>query len=236
MKYIGVLPYLYLDNPLKIGAIRFIPLIANEKNTRRSAEDNRHLQNIIRLFRDGLGEPLIAATYFIVDIPSKSSVDSIINEIQTSIHLFRFSLVSSRYKNFSFEQTFLYLFEIPPVYEHFSDNKSSYSYRCFINLQNDLYTHNNMTIYPPVPDLRTSIIHKSHFYNLEQIQDNFFGRPLGLTNLERERVPRAIDWYNQTFQRHPIIDERGKIIDMSVAFEVLLDFICSQRKWDNVGL
>jgi len=31
MKYIGVLPYLYLDNPLKIGAIRFIPLIANEK-------------------------------------------------------------------------------------------------------------------------------------------------------------------------------------------------------------
>jgi len=93
-----------------------------------------------------------------------------------------------------------------------------------------------MTIYPPVPDLRTSIIYKSDFYNLEQIQDNFFGRPLGLTNLERERVLRAIDWYNQTFQRHPVIDERGKIIDMSVAFEVLLDFICSQRKWDNVGL
>jgi hypothetical protein len=32
-----------------------------------------------------------------------------------------------------------------------------------------------------------------------------------------------MDWYNQTYQEYPVRDERGKIVDMATAFEVLLD-------------
>jgi len=45
----------------------------------------------------------------------------------------------------------------------------------------------------------------------------------GLTNPEKEDVLIAMDWYSQSFQKSPVRDEPGKIVDMATAFEVLLD-------------
>ena len=76
-KYIGLLPYLYLDQPLQIGPIRFTPVLLNERsNGLRSAEDNRHLMNLLKLFKDGRGELILGATYFIIDIPYLPKYDS----------------------------------------------------------------------------------------------------------------------------------------------------------------
>ena len=44
-----------------------------------------------------------------------------------------------------------------------------------------------------------------------------------ITDDEKERILVSMDWYNQTFQEHPIRDRRGKIVDIATALEALLD-------------
>ncbi len=222
MAYIGIFPYIFIDKPVKIGDIEFVPVTANEENTRRSADDNRHLQTLISYFKDWLGKPLVNATYFIADTPNKSIIDSVINEIQNCVHLFRFLLLST--ERYSFEQTLLFFCETPPLYEKLAGDKSIYAcYRCFINFQNYYYARTNIPMYPPLPNYRTASISTGDFRNLEEIRDRFYKQHSGLAGPERERIIRAVDLFNQTFQRNPIIDEREKIYNMSVAFEVLLD-------------
>ncbi|MHC4183189.1 MAG: hypothetical protein ACYSR0_07560, partial [Planctomycetota bacterium] len=54
--------------------------------------------------------------------------------------------------------------------------------------------------------------------------ENLYGKGrAGLTAIEIERVIVALDWYNQTYQEHPVRDRRSKIVDMATAFEVLFD-------------
>ena len=221
-RLIGIFPYIYVDKPLKFGDFIFNPIIINELGKKpRSSEDRQHLKNILSLFRDGLGHQIVAATYFIS--PKLIELDSLINEAQKAVILFRFSLLNSPYKSPSFEQTSFYLFEIPPIYDTISpEGKHSFDYRCLVNFQDDIYIHNNLPIFPPIPDLRTSIVNESDLDNIKQML-SYYGEPLGLTEHERDRFLISIEWYNQTFQKHPVRDERGKIVDIATAFEVLLD-------------
>ena len=88
-KYIGVFPYLYLEETKNVGTILLIPILVGERNTVRSAEDENHIQNLIKLFRDGRGYPLVAATYFMVDISEQDSIESILNNIHLYESLFK---------------------------------------------------------------------------------------------------------------------------------------------------
>lgn len=222
-KLFGIFPYIYIDKPIKFGNFRFTPILVNQLDKKlRSLEDRRHLRNILNSFKDGFGQPILAATYFIVS-PDTVNLSKLLNDLQKAITLLRFSLFNSEYNNFSFEQTFFYLFGVPPVYEtEVSKGEFSFRYNGLVNFQDNIYIQNNLPIFPPITGLKAAIAHESDFDNLEQIL-SYYGEPLGLTEHERERFETSIEWYNQTFQKHPIRDDRGKIVDIATAFEVLLD-------------
>lgn len=224
-RFIGIFPYLYFLEPLQVGKTTFTPASwGDPTHWPETEEDRHHLKNLLRLFADGLGRRIGGATYIMVDA-EESKANDILSDIQNVLTLLRFSLLSPLPgKEFCFEQTYFYVFELPPIYENEAEEKTSYCYKCLINLQEEEYPYNGFVFYPPVPDLRIEFVSLGDFDNLDLLLSNFYSNTInGLTISEKEDTLIAMDWYNQTFQKSPVRDERGKIVDMATAFEVLLD-------------
>jgi hypothetical protein len=68
IKFLGLLPYLYFSEPIVVGSVKFTPIfLYGTDYWPTSADDSQHLKRVLGLFVDGTGQPILAATYFIIE-------------------------------------------------------------------------------------------------------------------------------------------------------------------------
>lgn len=230
VKLLGILPYIYLTEPVQLGEITFlgVPDWQGGGHVHLAESDQQSISELSACFptQRGLGTDkgaMKAFTYFLVENNSKQH-EEIFRKAQNAIALFRYSLLRPDTQALSdIESTYLYVFSLPP--ECSGDQPI---YRGWANLNQEIWvTPQYERIYPPGWHVDMRFVHCSWFEDINQINDCIFH---GAPDNKQSRVLLAIEWYNQSFQKYSIRNIAARLVDVATAFETLFQLPISDKK------
>jgi len=222
-KLLGILPYLYFEEPIQLGEVTFIgvPNWQGRDLMPSSEADRKSLHELSMCFFPHWGfrtekGSIKATTYFLLD-GTKMAEQELFKACQKAITLLRYALLRPDNQAISdIESTYLYLFALPPV------GSGQYRvYRGWQNMNQELWVSpkDDRSIYPPDWGVSMREVNTSQLEDIDVIKDCFYD---GKISDERQsEVLLAMEWYNQSFQKYSIHNVAGRLVDISIAFEAL---------------
>jgi hypothetical protein len=222
-KLLGILPYLYFEEPIQLGEVTFIgvPDWQGRDLMPSSEADKKSLHELYMCFFPHWGfrtekGSIKATTYFLLG-GTKMAEQELFKACQKAVTLLRYALLWPDNQSISdIESTFLYLFALPPV------GSGEYRvYRGWQNMNQELWVSpkDDRSIYPPDGGVSMREVNTSQLEDIDVIKDCFYG---GKISDERQsEVLLAMEWYNQSFQKYSISNIAACLVDVATAFETL---------------
>ncbi len=223
-KLLGILPYIYLEEPVKLGNVTFLglPDWQGRDHAPAADPDKRYLREFSACFPTTRGLStdkggVKAITYFLLNTERGKEAQTL-QEARDAVSLLRYSMLRPDTQAVDdIESAYIYAFVLPPAG---SDNYPLY--RCWPNLnaEQELWVSPKDERFPPpgwYVDLQ--LIHTSQLEDIDEIKQCFYGQ--GMIG-EREETILAIEWYNQSFLKYTLRGVAGRLVDVATAFETLL--------------
>jgi hypothetical protein len=205
-KLLGILPYLYFEEPIQLGEVTFIgvPDWQGRDLMPSSEADRKSLHELYMCFFPHWGfrtekGSIKATTYFLLG-GTKMAEQELFKACQKAVTLLRYALLRPDNQSISdIESTYLYLFALPPV------GSGEYRvYRGWQNINQELWVSpkDDRSIYPPDWGVSMREVNTSQLEDIDVIKDCFYD---GKISDERQsEVLLAMEWYNQSFQKYSI--------------------------------
>jgi hypothetical protein len=232
-KLLGILPYIYLEEPVQLGDVKFmgIPDWQGRNHAPKTEFEKQYLNELALCFSTTRGLMTSKGgtrsfTYFLLE--NKETTDNKCLEMaRNAITLLRYSLLRPDAQAIdNIESTYLYSFALPPV-----GNDESRLYRCWSNIipERDIWINLKQTKFP-LPDLYVDcqMINLSQLEDIQEISQKFYRD--GLSEKTKVDIILAMEWYNQSFQKYSLRNSSGRLVDIATAFETLFQLPLYNKK------
>lgn len=222
-KLLGILPYLYFDEPVRLGNLTFlsVPDFKGRDHSPNNKIDKQRLQELSKCFQVTRGlstskGAVRAITYFIRK-SKKGYENKSLETINKSITLLRYSILRPDNQALdNTESTYMYVFSLPPSGKR--DYKVYQSWPNF-NIEQEVWiTPQNFKF--PLPGWHTDFqsIHSSQLEDISEINKQFYGHK---KISKDKKTVLALEWYNQSFLKYSLHNVTGRLVDIATAFETL---------------
>jgi len=222
-KLLGILPYLYFDEPVQLGDVTFIsvPDWQGRDHAPATDSDKRYLRELSACFPTTRGlstdkDGIRAITYFLLNA-KKGKEAQTLREARKAVSLLRYTMLRPDTQVVdNIESTYIYAFALPPA------GSNDYRlYQCWpnFNAEQERWVSPKHKRFPlPGWNVDLQLIHTSQLEDMEAVNQRFYRQRM----LDHEdEVVLAIDWYNQSFLRYTISNIARRLVDVSIAFETL---------------
>jgi len=218
---LGILPYIYFEEPVKLGDVAFLSLPDWQGRDHAPATnfDKRYLGELSNCFPTTRGLStdkggIKALTYFLLNTARGKEAQTL-KQARKAVSLLRYTMLRPDTQALdNVESTYIYAFALPPA------GGSDYRlYQCWpnLNIEHEIWISPEHKKFPsPGWYVDLQLIHTSQLEDVEAINQRFYEQ----RTLEQEdEVVLAIDWYNQSFLRYSISNIARRLVDVSIAFE-----------------
>lgn len=212
---IFIFPYLFLDKELGIGGYKLKPSHTSIFN-KESSRVRGHLTKIAKSFKLRNRLFINQYTYGWLTLHNKTEWENLRKFLDTFSTLLRYQELSenrgANYSNFDYA-----VFEIN---KPMSGREFDY-YQGVLNGSSTFSVHYPQTKFCPNFDIRPYIVQVegeskvfNHLFNLWQAYHSVE---------EKDRLIRALDWFNRSFKLDPEVDDLERFISVAIAFEALFN-------------
>jgi len=220
---LGILPYIYFEEPVKLGDVVFLSLPDWQGRDHAPATnfDKRYLGELSNCFPTTRGLStdkggIKALTYFLLDTARGKEAQTL-KQARKAVSLLRYTMLRPDTQALdNVESTYIYAFALPPA------GSSNYRlYQCWPNLsrEQEIWVSPEHQRFPlPGWYVDFQLIHTSQLEDVEAINQHFYGQR---TLDQEDEVVLAIDWYNQSFLKYALRGITGRLVDIATAFETL---------------
>lgn len=222
-KLLGILPYVYFEEPVKLGDVIFLGLPDWQGRAHAPAADSdkRYLRELSTCFSTTRGlstdkGAIKAMTYFLLNT-ERGEESQALQEARKAVSLLRYTMLRPDTQALdNVESTYIYAFALPPV-----DSDDYCHYQCWpnLNVEQAIWVSPRHEKFPlPGWYVDFQLVHTSQLEDVEEIEQRFYGqRALA----QEDEVVLAMDWYNQSFLRYSMSNIARRLVDISIAFETL---------------
>jgi|GEM_PF-3476087 len=222
-KLLGILPYIYFEEPVKLGNVTFLSL--PDWQGRNHAPTGKYdrvcpkeLPACFPTTRGlSIGKSAVkTTTYFLID-SEKGKETKTIQEARKAITLLRYAMLRpDTHAMDNVESTYLYAFALPAAV-----SGNYHLYQCWPNLNLEqenwiIPKHQKFPLPGRYVDFR--LIHTSQLEDVKAINQRFYEQK---TVSEEDEIILAIEWYNQSFLKYALRSIAGRLVDIATAFETL---------------
>lgn len=222
-KLLGILPYVYFEEPVKLGNVTFLglPDWQGRDHAPKADSDKRYLGELSTCFSTTRGLStnkggIKAMTYFLLNTEEGKEAQAL-QEARKAVSLLRYTMLRPDTQALdNVESTYIYAFALPPVssddYHHF---------QCWpnLNIEQEIWISPKHQKFPlPSWYVDWQLIHTSQLEDVEEINQRFYGQE---TVSEGDETILAIEWNNQSFLKYTLRSIAGRLIDVATAFETL---------------
>jgi len=229
-KLLGILPYMYFEEPVKLGDVTFLSLPdwQGRDHTPATDADKQYLRELSTCFPTSRGLDtdkggIKALTYFLLDT-EKGKEAQTLQQARKAVSLLRYTMLRPDTQALdNVESTYIYAFALPPA-----GSSNYHLYQCWPNLsiEQEIWVRPKHQRFPlPGWYLDFQLMHTSQLEDVEAINQHFYGQR---TLDQEDEVVIAIDWYNQSFLKYTLRGISGRLVDIATAFETLF-----QLPWHN---
>jgi len=222
-KLLGILPYIYFyDEPVQLGDVTFfgVPDWHGRNHAPSAESDRKFLQELSTCFATTRGFSsdrgvVKALTYFLAN--NNKNTEETFKEARKAITLLRYALLRPDTQALdNVEYTYLYAFELPPA-----GKGDLHLYHGWVNFNQEIWlSPKHQNFHPPGWYVDFRVLHASHLEDSDQIRECFYnGR---MEEPKENRILLALEWYNQSFQKYSFCNIAGRLVDIAVALETLL--------------
>ena len=222
-KLLGILPYVYFEEPVKLGNVTFLglPDWQGRNHAPVADSDKRYLGELSTCFSTTRGlstnkGAIKAMTYFLLNTETVKETQAL-QEARKAVSLLRYTMLSPNTQALdNVESTYTYAFALPPA------GHSDYRlYQCWPNLsiEQEIWISPKHQKFPlPSWYVDWQLIHTSQLEDVEEMNQRFYGQE---TVSEEDETILAIEWYNQSFLKYTLRSVAGRLVDVATAFETL---------------
>ncbi len=212
---IFLFPYLFLDKELELDGYKLKPSYTTIFN-KESSRVRGHLTKIAKSFKYRNTPFINQYTYSWITLHNKKEWQKLRDFLDTFSTLLRYQELSENngatYSNFDYA-----VFEIN---RPMSDRKIEF-YQGYLNGEHSLSIHYPETKYCPNFDFRPHIVSVegdskvfNHLFTLWKMYH---------AEEEKNRIIRALSWFNRSFKNDPEVDDFERFISVAVGFEALFN-------------
>lgn len=222
-KLLGILPYVYFEEPVKLGDVIFLglPDWQGRAHAPVADSDKRYLRELSTCFSTTRGLStdkggIKAMTYFLLNTERGKETQAL-QEARKAVSLLRYTMLRPDTQALdNVESTYIYAFALPPAgsddYRH---------YQCWpnLNVEQEIWVSPRHEKFPlPGWYVDLQLIHTSQLEDIEEIKQCFYGQ--GMVG-EGDETILAMEWYNQSFLKYSLRNIAGRLVDVATAFETL---------------
>lgn len=222
-KLLGILPYVYFEEPVKLGNVTFLglPDWQGRDHTPKADLDKRYLRELSTCFPTTRGlstnkGTIKAMTYFLLNT-EKGKETQALQEARKAVSLLRYAMLRpDTQAPDNVESTYIYAFALPPAC---SDDYRHYQCWPNLNVEQEIWVSPEHERFPlPGWYVDFQLVATWHLEDIEEIEQRFYGqRALD----QEDEVVLAMEWYNQSFLKYTLRGVAGRLVDVATAFETL---------------